>query len=55
MTVEQIDEISALAAKHGFKLAGFRSFERPLSLETIEKIKEKSRINKLKRGITATG
>ena len=55
LTVGQIDEISALAAKHGFKLAGFRSFERPLSLETIEKIKEKSRINKLKRGITVIG
>jgi len=43
MTVEQIDEIKALATKHGFKLAGFRSFEQALSPEDIEKIKERAR------------
>lgn len=46
MTVEQIDEISALAKKHGFKLAGFRSFERALSMEAIQKIKERARGNR---------
>lgn len=42
--VSRIDEISALAAKHGFKLAGFRSFERPISMETIQMIREKARL-----------
>ncbi len=46
--VSRVDEISALAAKHGFKLAGFRSFERPVSLETIQKIKEKARLKREK-------
>jgi hypothetical protein len=44
MTVEQIDEISSLAAKHGFKLAGFRSFERALTEELIDEIRERSRL-----------
>jgi len=43
MTVEQIDEIKSLATKHGFKLAGFRSFEQALSAEDIEKIKERAK------------
>ncbi|MCL6450848.1 MAG: hypothetical protein K6T75_06110 [Acetobacteraceae bacterium] len=30
LTVEQVDEITRLASKHGFGLAGFRSFEREL-------------------------
>jgi len=48
LTVRQIDEINALAAKHGFKLAGFRSFERPVTMEEINRIKENVRLNKLK-------
>ncbi len=43
MTVEQIDEISALAAKHGFKLAGFRSFERAVTKDVIAGIRERAR------------
>ncbi|GAW92879.1 saccharopine dehydrogenase NADP-binding domain-containing protein [Calderihabitans maritimus] len=43
LTVEQVQEISRLAKKHGFKLAGFRSFERPLTLAEIEKIKYNAR------------
>lgn len=39
MDIKQVDEISALAKKHGFKMAGFRSFERALSLEDIREIK----------------
>jgi uncharacterized NAD-dependent epimerase/dehydratase family protein len=48
MTVEQIDEISSLAKKHGFKLAGFRSFERALSMEDIGGIKERANAALLK-------
>lgn len=40
LTVEQVEEISKIANKHGFKLAGFRSFERAVTQEQIEKIKE---------------
>lgn len=42
MTVEQIDEISALARKHGFKLAGLRSFERGLDPEEIEEVRRRA-------------
>lgn len=30
VTVEQVDIVTALAEKHGFELAGFRSFEQPV-------------------------
>lgn len=55
LNVSQIDEISSLAKKHGFKLSGFRSFEQPLSPEAIENIKEKARINKMKWGLSTPG
>ncbi|TYP58748.1 NAD(P)H-binding protein [Thermosediminibacter litoriperuensis] len=45
LTVEQVEEITRLAKKHGFKLAGFRSFERPVTQEQIERIKENARKN----------
>lgn len=37
------EEISRLAKKHGFKLAGFRSFDKPISDEQIERIREKAK------------
>lgn len=40
LTVEQVDEISKLAKKHGFKLAGFRSFEREVTNEKIESVRK---------------
>jgi fatty aldehyde-generating acyl-ACP reductase len=40
--IAKVDEISALATKHGFRLAGFRSFERALAPEDIERIKIKA-------------
>lgn len=43
LTVEQVKEISCIANKHGFKLAGFRSFERAVTQEQIEKIKENAK------------
>lgn len=42
LTVNQVEEISKLAAKHGFKLAGFRSFERAVSDEHITRIKSRA-------------
>lgn len=43
LTVEQVEEISRIANKHGFKLAGFRSFERAVTQEQIDKIKENAK------------
>ncbi|GBG57240.1 shikimate 5-dehydrogenase [Sporomusaceae bacterium FL31] len=39
LTVKQIDTIAQLAKKHGFKLSGLRSFERALTYEEINAIK----------------
>ena len=38
ITVEQVDEIHKLGKKHGFKLAGFRSFEKIVKPEAIERV-----------------
>jgi len=43
LTVQQVEEIAVLAEKHGFKLAGFRSFERAISAEEIARIAENAR------------
>ncbi|MCR4406881.1 MAG: shikimate dehydrogenase [Anaerolineae bacterium] len=43
ITIEQVTEIERLAEKHGFRLAGFRSFERAVTDEYIEQIKENAR------------
>ena len=39
VSVEQVREITRLAAKHGFKLAGFRSFEKAVTEEQIAQIR----------------
>jgi fatty aldehyde-generating acyl-ACP reductase len=43
INVSQVDEISALAQKHRFKLAGFRGFEKAISDEHITRIKKNVR------------
>ena len=43
LTIEGVTGIAKLAKKHGFKVAGFRSFERAVTAEEIERIKENSR------------
>lgn len=40
VSVEQVEEITRLAAKHGFKLAGFRSFEKAVTDEQIAQIRK---------------
>lgn len=44
--LEKVEEINRLAKKHGFQLAGFRSFEQFLSEDTILEIKENARKRK---------
>jgi predicted amino acid dehydrogenase len=39
VTVEQVQETTALAEKHGFELAGFRSFERRVDQAAIDRVK----------------
>ncbi|MBI5706605.1 MAG: shikimate dehydrogenase [Armatimonadetes bacterium] len=40
VTVEQVDETQRWAQKHGFRLAGFRSFETAVSTESIERARK---------------
>jgi predicted amino acid dehydrogenase len=39
---QRVEEIAALAAKHGFKLSGFRSFEREVTQEQIERVRRRA-------------
>lgn len=49
LTIEQVEETGRLAKKHGFRLAGFRSFERPVSEEKILAIKKRVQEKRLER------
>lgn len=40
VSVEQVDEITRLARKHGFELAGFRSFERAVDDKAIQRARK---------------
>jgi predicted amino acid dehydrogenase len=40
LTIEHCLEIGEICARHGFKLGGFRSFEREVSAEQIAKVRE---------------
>lgn len=42
VSVDQVEQISSMAAKHGFKLAGFRSFERAVTDEQIAQIRKRA-------------
>lgn len=48
LTVSQVEEISRLGAKHGFKLAGFRSFERALGEDELLKVRENAETFRMK-------
>jgi predicted amino acid dehydrogenase len=39
LTRRRVDEIDAIAKKHGFRLSGFRSFEREVTLQQIETVR----------------
>lgn len=39
----KVEEMNAMAAKHGFRLGGFRSFERELAAAEIERIRQLAR------------
>jgi predicted amino acid dehydrogenase len=43
ITRERVDEITAIANKHGFRLSGFRSFEREVTPQQIDAVRRKAR------------
>ncbi len=43
ITLERVNEITAIAEKHGFRLSGFRSFEREVTQEQIESVRRNAR------------
>ena len=43
ITLERVKEISAIADRHGFKISGFRSFERPVTEDQIEHVRQNAR------------
>ncbi|MDQ2801022.1 MAG: shikimate dehydrogenase [Armatimonadota bacterium] len=42
VSIAQAEETTRLAKKHGFQLAGYRSFEREVTQETIEKTRQRA-------------
>ncbi len=40
---QRVDEITTLATKHGFRLSGFRSFEREVTEEQIDSVRRRAR------------
>jgi fatty aldehyde-generating acyl-ACP reductase len=44
-TREHVEEIMAIAEKHGFRLSGFRSFERAVTADEIERIRQRARVH----------
>jgi predicted amino acid dehydrogenase len=43
ITRQRVEEIAAMAAKHGFRLSGFRSFEREVTEAQIEAVRRSAR------------
>lgn len=46
ISIEQVREIAALARKHGFEIAGFRSFERRVQDADIERVRQAAQASK---------
>jgi len=46
ITVNRVKEITAISKKHGFRLSGFRSFEREVTEDQIETVRRNARLGK---------
>ena len=46
ITIDRVQEITAIAERHGFKMSGFRSFERELTEKQIEAVLQNARKGK---------
>ena len=44
ITMERVKDITAIAERHGFRMSGFRSFEREVTNEQIETVKRNARM-----------
>lgn len=53
ITVQQVEEIHALGRKHGFRVAGFRRFERAIGEEEVERIRANAERRRRERGAAA--
>jgi fatty aldehyde-generating acyl-ACP reductase len=42
ISIDQALEIGEICQRHGFKLSGFRSFEKAVTPEQIDKVREKA-------------
>jgi predicted amino acid dehydrogenase len=40
---DKVEEITAIAGRHGFKLSGFRSFEKPVTPKHIDRVRQRAR------------
>jgi predicted amino acid dehydrogenase len=47
LTLERVTEIEEIATRHGFRLSGFRSFEKAVTQEQIERVRQNARKQKL--------
>ncbi len=46
ISIDQALEIGEICARHGFKLSGFRSFEKAVTQEQIDRVREKAQQNR---------
>jgi hypothetical protein len=53
LTRERVDEIDGIAAKHGFHLSGFRSFEREVTEQQIELVRRNARRARQARAVNS--
>jgi hypothetical protein len=51
ITLDRVKEITAIADRHGLRMSGFRSFEREVTHEQIEAVRQNARKG-LKRAYT---
>ena len=51
ITRERVEEIGSIARKHGFRLSGFRSFEREVTPQQIEEVRRNARKTRLARTV----
>jgi hypothetical protein len=49
ITRKRVDEIGSIATKHGFRLSGFRSFEREVTPRQIEEVRRNAKKRKQMR------
>src|SRR5690554_1558971 len=49
ISLERVNEIGTIAAKHGFRLSGFRSFERAVTAEQIAHVRERAHAAQTRR------